>query len=373
MSKELHPLKHAICHKCKRTKPLVNFKSEKGHSLWCSKCRLNKIRYNKKSSIGKPISKRQQLKLDRRKLNPDIESICTKCKHVKLLSSFVSERKTHTLMCDECRLRTIKDKKNSFEEKPQEERGKRKKRYLKYKSNPDNVLKARKQSKEWYAKHVGSDKVAFCHLKSDATFRGISVQISFDDFKLLRKMPCTYCGTKTIVGIDRQNNSMDYSKTNSVPCCRTCNSFKLYWDCDGFLILAAHISAFNGKDGHLSSHLLPITKGSYKFYQFKSQAKTRNIDIKITEREYDIIRKQSCYMCGREGPGGIDRRNSSDVYVHGNIYPCCNVCNVSKWEMNHEEFILHCEKIYIFNKAYLIENRIFERSYRVFKNKYIKG
>ena len=43
---------------------------------------------------------------------------------------------------------------------------------------------------------------------------------------------------------------------------------------------------------------------------------------------------------------GIDRIDSSIGYINGNVVPCCKTCNVSKMDMNYNDFLTHIEKIY---------------------------
>lgn len=80
----------------------------------------------------------------------------------------------------------------------------------------------------------------YIHYKSNATQRKIDFNLSEEDFKVLVKQNCYYCGqaptkTKTasykdeyeeINGIDRIDSSREYSLDNCVPCCEMCNKMK---------------------------------------------------------------------------------------------------------------------------------------------------
>lgn len=80
-------------------------------------------------------------------------------------------------------------------------------------------------------------KQAYRSLCSNAKSRGYEVNLSFDEFLELAKQNCYYCdeepkerpGPKTwqakakLNGIDRQDNTQGYTKSNSVPCCAQCN------------------------------------------------------------------------------------------------------------------------------------------------------
>lgn len=76
------------------------------------------------------------------------------------------------------------------------------------------------------------------HIMQGAKNRGHVFQLSFDQFLILSKAPCCYCGTshsKAIKtkyeefvanGIDRIDNSLGYIEGNVVSCCKTCNYMK---------------------------------------------------------------------------------------------------------------------------------------------------
>ena len=49
---------------------------------------------------------------------------------------------------------------------------------------------------------------------------------SRDQFRSLIDRPCHYCGTKPACGVDRRDNSLAYTRDNSLPCCSLCNYAK---------------------------------------------------------------------------------------------------------------------------------------------------
>lgn len=73
--------------------------------------------------------------------------------------------------------------------------------------------------------------------------------ISSEDFLYLTQMNCYYCdkfptqeikfrtcnGAYTYNGLDRRDNSLGYTKVNSVACCKICNSMKLDMSEEDFL------------------------------------------------------------------------------------------------------------------------------------------
>jgi len=63
--------------------------------------------------------------------------------------------------------------------------------------------------------------------KETAVRRGISFELTKDDFSTFWKAPCTYCGAEIeTIGLDRLDNELGYICGNVVACCMTCNSMK---------------------------------------------------------------------------------------------------------------------------------------------------
>lgn len=81
-------------------------------------------------------------------------------------------------------------------------------------------------------------KYSYNTYKENARKRGIDFSLAYDEFFPLTQMNCTYCDSVptnkisrfnnevTYQGIDRVDNSIGYTKSNSVPCCKFCNVAK---------------------------------------------------------------------------------------------------------------------------------------------------
>lgn len=72
----------------------------------------------------------------------------------------------------------------------------------------------------------------YSNSKRKAIKRGLTWNLSLDDFEVLIKNNCCYCGrelNKDATGstLDRKNNRLGYSLENVVPCCPRCNSVKM--------------------------------------------------------------------------------------------------------------------------------------------------
>lgn len=74
---------------------------------------------------------------------------------------------------------------------------------------------------------------------SNASRRGIAWKLTRDEFKEIIEQSCHYCGvppsaftdknaigTLLCNGVDRKDNSIGYTKANSLPCCSVCNRCK---------------------------------------------------------------------------------------------------------------------------------------------------
>lgn len=67
--------------------------------------------------------------------------------------------------------------------------------------------------------------------------RGFQEYPTLEEFKILAKLPCLYCGEAIQPrGIDRWENKVGYIYKNCRSCCRTCNMMKR--NMDGFLFMA---------------------------------------------------------------------------------------------------------------------------------------
>jgi len=80
--------------------------------------------------------------------------------------------------------------------------------------------------------------------------RNHTFDLTKEEFCDIVTAPCTYCGSQCqnrvkgggktsgdfyYTGVDRVDNTLGYTKENSVPCCRICNSMKLDMDVKHFI------------------------------------------------------------------------------------------------------------------------------------------
>lgn len=85
---------------------------------------------------------------------------------------------------------------------------------------------------------VSATNTKYNSYKNDALKRSYDFKLTFDCFKKLIKQNCFYCNLEpqltrtngktpiTMNGLDRIDNSKGYIESNTVSCCKTCNSSK---------------------------------------------------------------------------------------------------------------------------------------------------
>lgn len=83
-------------------------------------------------------------------------------------------------------------------------------------------------------------------------------------------------------------------------------------------------------------------------------AKTRGININLTDEEIKSLIERPCYYCGKQQADGIDRVDSNKDYTLDNCVLCCHICNRMKNKFPLDIFLDHVEKIYmnhVYNKS----------------------
>lgn len=120
------------------------------------------------------------------------------------------------------------------------------------------------------ARRQDRDRVIFNTILSKtrlncAVRRKLEFSIGLDDFIVLSKSNCYYCGsepantckynTGEVVkysGLDRKDNSLGYTKENAVPCCHICNRAKSDMKTNDFTAwinrLTTHINAMDNRN-----------------------------------------------------------------------------------------------------------------------------
>lgn len=189
------------CKSCRYVKPLPKVReTDETGNFRCLKCNTFKsqgsfytssnYRNSGRNSKCKTCILGHEPKPKRFKSNNEAE--CLKCKTIKSLHMF---RKQNGFINGKC--------------KPCQYEIERLRRKLKRANRPHRVLVGR------YNKY-----------KRDAKERDLAFEITAEQFDVLIRLPCSYCGSTDKIGVDRANNSLGYLASNCVPCCGPCNFIK---------------------------------------------------------------------------------------------------------------------------------------------------
>ena len=83
--------------------------------------------------------------------------------------------------------------------------------------------------------------------RDKAKIQGLEWSLTKEDFVEILTSNCKYCGKTEInnlVGVDRFDNKIGYTKDNSVPCCQWCNYSKRERTVEEFLNWANELVGF---------------------------------------------------------------------------------------------------------------------------------
>ena len=110
---------------------------------------------------------------------------------------------------------------------------------------------------------VASFNLLFAIYKFQANKRKFPFELTKDEFRILTKKKCFYCGAEPAQihknrfckgdyiynGVDRKVNTLGYTIENSVPCCGTCNVMKMEMSVDEFISACQSVIAHQSRIG----------------------------------------------------------------------------------------------------------------------------
>lgn len=105
-------------------------------------------------------------------------------------------------------------------------------------SRPDRPvgLRAKCKSCEKIYRRSSPKSRKLTEYRSGAKSRGLSFDLTREQFLAYWEVPCTYCGDQiSTIGIDRIDPSKGYSEDNVVSCCATCNVMKMAMNREVFI------------------------------------------------------------------------------------------------------------------------------------------
>ena len=90
-----------------------------------------------------------------------------------------------------------------------------------------------------------------------------------------------------------------------------------------------------------------------KYSHYKKDASRRNLLFQLSEEQFTTIIFQNCNYCGIMediGFNGVDRIDSTQGYILGNVVGCCKMCNYMKGSLSVDTFIQRIHHIVFVNK-----------------------
>ena len=193
----------------------------------------------------------------------------------------------------------------------------------------------------------------------NAYSRGLLFTITENEFEKIIIQPCYYCNFYSkfrLNGIDRIDNNKGYTINNSITSCKMCNIIKNTQHPIEFLEKVDAIISYIKHNKSNMDTLITKTnsylskKDRLIYKEYKYNCKKRNIDVLLTELEYNKLQDGICYLCGlnnsKNHKNGIDRIDSSiRVYSLENSRTCCGHCNFMKGVFSYNDFIEKCNQI----------------------------
>lgn len=178
--------------------------------------------------------------------------------------------------------------------------------------------------------------------------RGLPFELSHEYFYELINKPCYYCNDKNQIGwngIDRKDNDIGYTYTNSVACCTMCNKMKFEHTENNFVKYCENICDNYPYHGFFEN---PEAIKHLSYERYKINAERRNLEFKISKNEFNETLLKKCFYCGNTNISnqiGIDRIINDQGYHLPNMVSCCKICNKMKKKYESNEFITKIKNI----------------------------
>ena len=78
---------------------------------------------------------------------------------------------------------------------------------------------------------------------------------------------------------------------------------------------------------------------------YKRNASKRGVKFTLGPKEFMTLLSGPCFYCGLEVSMGIDRINSKEGYIEGNVQWLHKIVNIMKWNLSQDEFINWCRLV----------------------------
>lgn len=313
------PETERVCKNCSKARSLEEFSSTvRENCVTCQHCRdkdAARTQERKAAAAYMPVAEHQK--------------VCNNCSKTWPEADFATEDGDLLGMCKRCRGIGAASKKRAYEKDPQ-------------KILDQNLKRRRKRQAQ---DPLGYKREQY---KRCAKSRGLAMLLTDDEMDGIFQLPCHYCGSAPLSGIDRVNNNEGYKIANCVPCCTACNFAKGKLDLSQFLVQCNSITQYQTTGRPAGDWPFTGVK-NVSIQVYKREAVRRKLEFALSRKSFKSIISGSCYYCGKENSSthknGIDRKDSSVGYVLTNCVTCCWPCNNMKKDISHDEFIARCHTI----------------------------
>jgi hypothetical protein len=188
---------------------------------------------------------------------------------------------------------------------------------------------------------VASNKIR--KIKATANYK--EIDFADDDMESMSEKldkACAYCAYlpaagSYLNGLDRVDTNKGYTDDNTVSCCASCNAMKCSFQVEVFIHKAKRIYDYRG----LVFLELPEARARPVPFGGTAERCAANPNpktISLTHGEMLDLQCSPCYLCNQSPSFGIDRVDSNEPYIMGNVMPCCTECNYMKKDTKLSDF-----------------------------------
>jgi hypothetical protein len=208
--------------------------------------------------------------------------------------------------------------------------------------------------REYKKNYLKSPEYRWHCVQQSAKPRGLIVELNREDVAAMCIQPCFYCGQDPkeldcLFGIDRFDNSMGYTKANSVTCCTFCNYAKCDHHIEDFYRGMCNIAANVDDDivWQFNYAFTDVRKCQFggNYFDYSHSASVRKILFELSKEEFDQLTVQPCFYCQRPSGCGVDRVDNNVGYTMKNCVACCSLCNKFKKNWDIDFFIYKAKLI----------------------------
>jgi hypothetical protein len=188
----------------------------------------------------------------------------------------------------------------------------------------------------------------------------LEIELNLSDIERMSLLLCYYCGQDpkeigTRFGIDRVDNTLGYTRANSVTCCSLCNYAKKDLHVSDFILAMCNVGhTFTLDDDKITtyntSYMFKLPNANCRpvdFSAYRYGAGRRGIEFDLTLEQFDRLVNAACYYCDRsDHTMGLDRFDNTSGYNDTSCVACCSMCNRLKGANDVDVFLCQAKLIY---------------------------